>query len=155
MPKQTIILLFLSLAIACRTTTITQSSLHPPHAVPYQIDTVICLKISDHRKLPDPGFLISTIHLSLPEARWPHNYDSLLNFIKQLARQQGGNVIKVSHEMYSVFLSRLSMDVQVFSLEDPFLSTYKASIDSAADAYKDSIKNISIVRLINYDDHRE
>jgi len=153
MPKPIIILLFFAAAIACNPPVVTQHPpLQPPHVAPGQIDTVICLKFSDHRKLPDSRFLISTMHIRLPEPGWPKNYDSILNYVKDLARPQGGNVIKIVYETIPFWRGHLAMDVQVFSLEEPSLSYYKATLDSAENAYKDSIKNMAIVRLRDVDD---
>jgi len=151
MPKPTLILLFLSMITACKTPVITQYPVGP-HFGSNELDSFICLKVSDHRKLPDSRFLIKTMHIRLPMLNWPLNYDSLLYNVKVLARQQGGNVIKIGYEKRKFWQMHQIMDVRVFSLEEPFFSSYKAALDSAENIYKDSIKTISIVRIRDVDD---
>lgn len=115
---------------------------------------MLVLKQSDQVNLPDSVVMRNETEIKAP-LQQNYTYLRLLEYAKNEAKKQGGNVIKV--EYYQGLAGggmhlRSLLKVKIFYLSRNSLAAVKSQIDSIQRAYNDSIKTISIVNIRNYNE---
>ncbi len=135
------------LFISCRLQIITQTRSYADSGK--KIDSVIILDLSDRSKLPDSVYLVNWTKFKLPVMS-TLDYYGLMDTVKEVATKKGCNVVKIISDKKK--FSRFLLETQMFYLGKKSFEVFTSKIDSASKAYRDSIKNIALVHIRDYDD---
>jgi hypothetical protein len=120
------------------------------------VDSVLILNNLEDINFTNPSNLICETEIIGPLQK-NYDYIRLLEYAKNGARKQGGNVVKIIyyHGLFETKYLRCSLKVKTFYLDSNSLSTIKAQLDSTQKVYQDSIKDMSIIHIKDYDDQGE
>ena len=146
-------ILFLSILVSCKVSITTHQPLLTRVKPNAQIDSVVVLEASADVKLPDAVVLCGETDIKAP-LQQNYTYLRLLEYAKNEAKKLGGNLIKVAyyHGLYGTKYLRSSLKVSIFRVDQNSLATVMAQLASAQRAYRDSIKTMAIIHIMNYNE---
>jgi hypothetical protein len=111
-------------------------------------DSILALDPGETIRLPDSRAVVSDIIVKAP-SRFGFGYTRLLAYSRSEAARLGGNLLKIN--AYSdVFRQKLS--ATIYLLSPPDLTRLKDSLAAALAAHLDSIRDIAVVHIKDYDD---
>jgi|GEM_PF-2215353 hypothetical protein len=110
-------------------------------------DSIPILNLGETIRLPDTRAVISLTIAKAP-CQSPYGYSLLLADTRAEAARLGGNFVKVDH--YGGF-SRNKLYSTIYLLEPSDLTRLKDSLAAVLAAHRDSIRNVAVVHIKDYD----